>query len=171
MIYMLIALAVIVALAAIVLVVGYLLPVKHVASVRAVLNCSVEPLWQRLISFTEYPSWRRNIAQVTPASAGTWKEVDKQGDAVLYETVELLPQQRLVRRIASKDLPFGGTWTIELAPVGPKQTQVNISEAGEVYNPIFRFVSTFITGRHGSMSAFVEDLARIEGGTTQIEKC
>lgn len=40
-----------------------------------------------------------------------------------------------------------------------------------VYDPIFRFVSTFITGRHGSMSAFVENLAKIEGATTQIEKC
>lgn len=171
MTYALIVVGVIVALLIAVPLIGYLLPVKHVAGVRAVLDCSVDRLWQRLATFTEYPSWRRGIAQVITTSDSNWKEVDQRGEAVMYETVELLPNRRLVRRIADKDLPYGGTWTIELAELGPQKTQVDISEAGEVYNPIFRFVSKFITGRHGSMSAFMEDLAKIEGATAQIEKC
>jgi len=171
MTYVLIITGVIAALLISVLVIGYLLPVKHVAGVRAVLDCSVERLWRRLTEFSEYPDWRRGLKQVTRVNDDTWNETDQSGDSISYQSVEILPKRRFVRRIANKDLPFGGTWTIELAELGPKKTRVNISEAGEIYNPVFRFVSRFITGRHGSMSAFMEDLAKTESTNVHIEKC
>jgi hypothetical protein len=60
-----------------------------------------------------------------------------------YEVVESTPPQRLVVRIADPDLPFGGTWTYELTSQGTG-TGLVITERGEVYNPIVRFVARFV---------------------------
>ena len=56
------------------------------------------------------------------------------------ETIEASPLSRLVLRIADPDLPFGGKWTYELQP-SANGSRVTITEDGEVYNPIFRFMS------------------------------
>jgi len=47
--------------------------------------------------------------------------------------------------IASKDLPFGGRWEYDVAPDG-NGSRLTITERGEVYNPIFRFMARFIFG-------------------------
>ena len=60
-------------------------------------------------------------------------------------------------RIADPDLPFGGTWTYELKPDGGG-TQLVITERGEVYNPIFRFMSRFVFSHTATMERFVASL-------------
>ena len=39
-------------------------------------------------------------------------------------------------------------------------TRVSITERGEVYNPIFRFLSRFVFGHTGTMETYLRDLAR-----------
>jgi hypothetical protein len=71
-----------------------------------------------------------------------------------------VPPRRMVTRIADPDLPFGGGWTFELEPAdGPQGgTSVRITEDGEVYNPVFRFVSRFVLGHTRSMERYLADL-------------
>jgi hypothetical protein len=74
------------------------------------------------------------------------------------------PPRRLVTRIADEDLPFGGTWTYELEPLGAS-TRVILTENGEVYNPIFRFVSRFLLGHDATMIVYLDALEeRMFGG-------
>ena len=77
--------------------------------------------------------------------------------AVVMEVVEAVPPQRFVTRIADPDQPFGGTWTFEIAP-DPAGSRLTITERGEVYNPIFRFMSRFIFGYTATMESFLRAL-------------
>lgn len=150
--------------------IGKSLPVKHVARARAVFSKPVDELWRRLTSFESYPSWRSGVAKVEQAGENRWREVDGKGEAMTYETIESVAPRRLVRRIADENLPFGGTWTFELSEAGPSRTTISITEDGEVYNPIFRFVSRFVMGHHATMKTFLQDLGKAVGEQPKIEK-
>ena len=95
--------------------------------------------------------------------AKRWREHGDNG-TITFEIVEARPPARLVRRIADPSLPFGGTWTYELTPHA-SGTRLTITEAGEVYNPVFRFMSRFVFGHTATMDRFLTDLtARLRQG-------
>ena len=84
--------------------------------------------------------------------------------AILYEVEESDPPTRMVTRIADPSLPFGGRWTCELHAV-TSGTTLRITEDGEVYNPLFRFMSRFVFGHYRTMDGYLRDLAaRVEAG-------
>jgi hypothetical protein len=87
-----------------------------------------------------------------------WREVGG-GGTIAYEVVEGDPERRLVTRIADPDLAFGGTWTYELAPEDGG-TRLSITEHGEIYNPLFRFIARFILGYSATLETYLADLAR-----------
>ena len=69
------------------------------------------------------------------------------------------PPSLLVARVDGNDLPFGGTWTYRIAPA-PGGSELTITEDGEVYNVIFRFMSRFVFGHYATMDAYIENLQR-----------
>lgn len=78
---------------------------------------------------------------------------------ILYEVESVVPNKRLVTRIADPSLPFGGRWTYEVLP-GGDSTTLRITEDGEVYNPLFRFVSRFIFGHSATIEQYLRDVAK-----------
>jgi hypothetical protein len=86
-----------------------------------------------------------------------WREIDASGDVLTYERVETSAPKRIVNRIADPKLPFGGSWIYEIAPIGTG-TELTITENGEVYNPLFRFVSRFIMGHTATIEKYQRDL-------------
>ena len=158
--YLLIAVAAVVAVVGIVLLVGWSLPVKHTATGEATFKSSPELLYQAITDVDRFPQWRSSVKSVErlPDSAGKkrFREVGSDG-TILYEVDSAVPGQRLVTRIADKSLPFGGSWTYELTPRGDSTT-LRITENGEVYNPIFRFVSRFIFGHSATIEKYLADL-------------
>ncbi|MEO8579641.1 MAG: hypothetical protein ABI469_05290, partial [Gemmatimonadales bacterium] len=84
------------------------------------------------------------------------REVGSNG-SILYEIQDAVPNQRLVTKIADPSLPFGGTWTYELSPRGDSTT-LRITEDGEVYNPVFRFLSRFFMGHTATMNKYLDDV-------------
>jgi hypothetical protein len=87
-----------------------------------------------------------------------WREHSKSGD-ITFEFAETTAHVRAVARIADPSLPFGGRWTYELAPDGAG-TRLTITEHGEVYNPIFRFMSRFVFGHTSTIEQFLAALQR-----------
>jgi hypothetical protein len=83
------------------------------------------------------------------------------------ETVEMIPQQRLVGRIADPKLPFGGTWTFEITPTAEGAT-LRITERGYVTNPLFRFLSRFVFGYTTAIESYLKSLARKFGEEPRI---
>jgi hypothetical protein len=75
------------------------------------------------------------------------------------ETVDALPPQRLVLRIADPKLPFGGTWTYIVSPL-PEGASLTITEDGFVSNVIFRFMSRFVFGHHATIDVYLKNVAK-----------
>lgn len=75
---------------------------------------------------------------------------------------------RMVTRIIDEGMPFGGSWTYELREI-EAGTDVRITENGVVYNPIFRFMSRFVMGHHGTLDAFLRNLTQEFGGAEEPE--
>jgi uncharacterized protein YndB with AHSA1/START domain len=157
-----VAAALLLAAGAAVFLIGRSLPESHTVRARAVFDQPPERLWAALEDLESYPSWRTDLQRVELLTSGTqttrWREIDRKGEGLTYETVERIPPQKLVRRIVDTGLPFGGAWTIELSPLDQGRTEVTITENGEVYNPVFRFMSRYVFGQHGTMAKFLEDL-------------
>ncbi len=141
-----------------IIVIGALLPKKHTVSRSVSLRQPAETVWS-LISGP--PTWRPNVRnyEELPAHDGhrMWRETDKSGQTITYEAIESAPPRRLVVRIADPTLPFGGTWTYDIAPAG-QSCSLTITEDGEVYNPLFRFVSRFIIGQTATLDAYTKAL-------------
>ena len=66
--------------------------------------------------------------------------------------------------IADKDIPFGGTWDYRIEQDGTG-SRITITENGEVYNPIFRFVSRFVLGHTATLDKYLTALASKVGDT------
>lgn len=169
-----IALGVVAALliaASLVYVIGARLPVKHTVSQQMMFKLSPDQVWSVIADFTTYAEWRKSVIAVEklPDINGhsVWKEVEKGGGGLQYETLAITPSRELVRRIAGEGLPFGGTWTFRLAPHDQGMT-LTIVEDGEIYNPVFRFVARYLMGYQKSMQTYFSDL---EGRLCPAEIC
>ena len=139
-------------------VIGYLLPQDHVASREMVLASAPASVFEAISDVARYPEWRQEVTSVDVISTAPlkWRE-QAGGDAITFEVVESRPQERLEVRIADPDLPFGGTWIYELMPEA-SSTRLRITERGEVYNPVFRFMSRFVFGHTATLDAYLADL-------------
>jgi hypothetical protein len=148
---------ILVALVLIVVVVGMLIPKSHVASASARYSVPPDSIWATLTDVKAFPTWRRDLKSVEmlPDENGQlgWRETGSNG-VIPFRVVESVPPRRLVARIADPKLPFGGTWTYELTPAGTG-TSLTITERGEIYNPIFRFVSRFVLGYTATMNGML----------------
>jgi uncharacterized protein YndB with AHSA1/START domain len=155
-------LAVLVALVVVIVAIGYALPVKHVASRQARLPQSPDKVFALITNVQDFPAWRPSVkrVEVLPANNGRsrFREIGSDG-SILYETDSVVEGKRLVNRIADPSLPFGGRWIYDLAPNG-NGTLLTITEEGEVYNPVFRFVSRFIMGHTRTIDQYLTDLRK-----------
>jgi uncharacterized protein YndB with AHSA1/START domain len=166
--YALIVLAVLLALVVVVVAVGAVLPVRHRASREVRLHQTPEKIFAAINDPASFASWRSKVkkVEILPDRNGhrVFREEGADG-AILYEVDSAVPDKLLVTRIADRSLPFGGKWTYELIPSGDSTT-LRITEDGEVYNPLFRFVSRFVMGHHATIDQYLGDLARKFGEST-----
>lgn len=149
---------IIVAIVAVV-VVGALLPKSHTASRTAIIKATPEQVFA-LISGPQ--NWRTDLKEYSFFEEGSrhmQRDTDKQGQTITYEIVESRPPTLRKTVIADKSLPFGGSWTWNIQP-NSAGCAVTITEAGEVYNPIFRFVSRFIIGHTRTIDNYLAMLAQ-----------
>ena len=151
---------------AVVALIGASLPKGHTVSRSTRLALPPDAVYALLIDVDRYPTWRGDVKKLErlPDREGrpAWVETMSAGRIPLYfERMER--PTLLVTRIADPSLPFGGTWTYRIAP-NATGSEVTITEDGEVYNPIFRFVSRFVIGQAGTIEAFMKHLDA-KGGT------
>jgi uncharacterized protein YndB with AHSA1/START domain len=142
-------------------IVGALLPVAHEASGRRDLPASPEQVFGVIADVAAYPRWWTDVTRVEMLAShdGRIRFVQHAGsDAIVMEVVEAAPNSRFVTRIADPGQPFGGTWTFELTP-SAAGTLVTITERGEVYDPLFRFLSRFVFGHAGTLESCLDALA------------
>lgn len=145
--------------------VALFLPVDHTASVSRAVAGTPEEVWAVITGVEQFTTWRTDIDRVERLEPRegwpVWREEGASGP-LTFEVTGIEPARRLVTRIADEGLPFGGTWMYELEPTGTG-TLVTITENGEIYSPVYRFVSRFILGYEGTMTTYLDALeARME---------
>lgn len=148
----------VVGLILVVFVVGTALPAEHRVSHSRQVSATPEQVWARLSATEEQTAWRKDLKSIKLLSSEPkkWVETMSMGDVPMV-LVESVPSSRMVTKIDSEDLPFGGSWTFELAP-NEGGTKVTITEEGVVKNPVFRFMSRFIFGHETTMKSYLSQL-------------
>ena len=163
MLWVVLAILAIVVASALILMVGKMLPVRHKVSRMAHFNRPPGQIWETITDFGSQASWRSDLlrAERLPSRSGreVWQETDRRGQTLTMATVESVPQRRLVRRIADDNLAFGGSWTMEISEFG-EVTSLTITEDGEINNPIYRFVTRFVTGYAATIEDYLRALAK-----------
>jgi hypothetical protein len=153
------------ALAAIVIVVaaiGALLPKGHRASRTATLEAAPAVVFGVITDFARAPEWRRDVTQVdVMPDDGRGRMIREHGSngIVPYRVEVFEAPSRLVMRIADPSLPYGGSWTYEMRPEGTG-TRFTLTEDGEVYNPIFRFMQKVFFSPYASIDAYITALKK-----------
>jgi hypothetical protein len=151
--------------------VGYTLPVQHVAARAIMLQQKPELVFALISDFKNEPAWRTDVQQVEmlPDQDGHIRFREKSThSAITMMVVESVPPQRQVTQIEGKGLPFGGRWIFEVSPTAAG-CRLNITERGEIYNPVFRFISKFMIGYTGTMDGYLKNVAKKFGERTQPE--
>jgi uncharacterized protein YndB with AHSA1/START domain len=157
----------------IVVIIGALLPRDHASSRAARYKESPAEVWSAITDYSKFPEWRKSVKQVEglPAVNGqpSWRETDSHGNVIPYEITESTAPQRMVTRIANPKLPFGGTWTYQISSAPDGATVLRITENGEIYNPVFRFVSRFFMGYSATQEQYLRDLGNKFGEQVNVE--
>ena len=113
-------------------------------------------------NFSAAPTWRPDLERVemiaTTDSQVRFREHGEQG-AITYDLIEDRPGEKIVTRIADLDLGYSGTWTYTFTK-DAAGTRVQITEAGEVSNLLFRFLSRFVFGHTGTMEKYLTALGK-----------
>lgn len=142
--------------------IGAALPRGHVATRSASFRQTPEAVFGAIADFANASRWRRDLQRVelleSPSGLPRFREHGQHG-AITMEVTEMTAPRRLVVRIADPGLPFGGRWVYDVEPAA-EGARLTITEEGEVYNPIFRFMSRFVFGHHKTL----EDYLRALGG-------
>ena len=142
--------------------IGWLLPKAHTASRTAQYAAAPEAVFAAISDVGQYASWRSDVTSVEllPSDDGTvFRETGSSGQTT-YRIETLVPPARMVSRIADPSLPFGGSWTFDVVATAGGGSALTITEDGEVYNPIFRFISHFFMSPTTGIELFQTDLAR-----------
>lgn len=160
--FVVIVVIVVVALFGLMILIGSMLPQGHVASRAARYHQSPEAVYAALSDFQAYPKWAPEIERVErlPDLNGNpvWFHAGKRFSMPL-EVLEASAPRLLETRIADPKLPFGGTWTYEIAPVAGG-SEVTVTERGAIGPPIFRFLSRFVFGYTSTMDQYLRALGR-----------
>ena len=145
------------------IVVGTLTPSGHKASRSVSYRASPDTVWRAITDWGGHAAWRSKVRAIErlPDRNGhpVWRETRRRGDALTSEVVELdEAKRRMVTRIVDEGA-FGGTWTWEVgaSPDGAGSL-LTITEDGEIYNPVFRAIGTWLLDMRATMDRLHRDL-------------
>jgi hypothetical protein len=143
-------------------IIGWCLPVAHVASRSAAFAFTPAAVFEVIADVERFPTWWSDISRVEmlPPEHGRIRFRQYTGSGPIEMTVvERTAPSRFVTRITDADQPFGGTWTWDITPEGTG-SRLTITERGEVYNPIFRFMARFVFGYTATMDSCLAALQK-----------
>lgn len=161
MLWVLVGVGVLLGVALIVVIVGSRLPRDHVAQVAIELRAPPDRVWALIADVGGTARWRPEVRgiemQAAVAGRTRFVETARQGTTP-FEVVSQEPPVRQVIRVVDDGLPFGGTWTWDLAPLD-SGTRLTITEAGFIRNPVFRVMSRLFFPPTATMEAYLRALA------------
>ena len=143
------------------MIIGQFLPAEHEVSLTADFDLPADSLWSILTSYESYPDWRIDLhrVEVLPDSIGLhrWREFDQSKMNLTYTEVEVNKPLLLTIKIVDQNIPFGGTWKMELNSLNTK-SQLKITETGSIESGFFRFIATYLFGFDSTIRSFINML-------------
>lgn len=140
--------------------IGMALPVGHQASRSAEIPAAPAEVFALLRDVEGYPRWRSGVTAVTVLDTSNglprFRE-DGEFGPIIFRMERADAPTFMRTRIDDPDQPFGGTWTYVLVP-GAGGTLLTITEDGEVYNPLFRFLSRFVFSQTSTLETYLDDV-------------
>ncbi len=152
--------------------IGLLLPRRHVARSALAVPRPCGAVWAVVRDLGGYADWWPEVTAMERADVEgreVWIQRDRRRQTMPIEVVESKAPTRLITRIVDDGLPFGGTWTYELA-VGPERCSVTVTEEGVIHNPLFRFIARFAFGYHRTLESYLAALNLRLGGGGSISR-
>jgi len=139
--------------------VGRSQPERHTASIRFSVPQPRPAVWAALTDYATMPQWwpavkATRLESRPDGTVITWN-TDPRGQVIGFRTREERAPARLVREIVGDDLPFGGTWTYELAEENGG-TAITITEDGFVKPPFFRGMMKLFMKPDATMRDFAQ---------------
>jgi hypothetical protein len=148
--------------------IGLALPKAHRATRMARFRQSPQTVFALI---TGPQDWRPGITkweQLPPDSGPRKWRQESQGRSITFEETACDPPRLYRLQIADRNLPFSGTWTWEITPTEDGCT-CRITEEGEVFNPIFRFMSRFIFGQTRTIVDYLNAMGKKFNEPVKIE--
>jgi hypothetical protein len=143
--------------------IGRTLPEHHTAHLAVVLPGARLAAWTVITDYTKMPEWWPEVKAVrleTRPNGEVWAwNKDAHGQEIAFRTKQEEAPVRLVREIMGEDLPFGGTWTFELAEEGAN-TRLTLTEDGFIKPPLFRAIAQYFIGLDKTMQSFATSLEK-----------
>ncbi len=143
---------------------GSQMPREHRSQVTGTLRADRAAVWNAITDYAAMPGWWPAVKAVRSEKLPdgtelTWNR-DSHGQEVAFRTAESRPREKLVRVIAGSDLPYGGTWTFELADAPGGGTLFTLTEDGWIRPPIFRAVAKWFIGLDSTQRDFMANLEK-----------
>jgi uncharacterized protein YndB with AHSA1/START domain len=128
---------------------GSRMPREHRSVVTVDLRAPRAAVWKAITDYAAMPQWwpalkSIRVEKLPDGTELTWN-TDAHGHEIPFRTGESRVNEKLVRIIAKDDLPFGGTWTYELADTNDG-TRLTLTEDGIIRPPIFRAIAKWFFG-------------------------
>ena len=143
---------------------GAQMPREHRSRVAVTLTANREAVWAAITDYAAMPAWWPAVKAVRTETLAdgtvlTWN-LDGHGQEIPFRTGESRPLEKLVRVIATERLPFGGTWTCELADAPGGGTQLTLIEDGFINPPLFRAIAKWFFGLDTTQRDFLAHLEK-----------
>ena len=151
------------ALVALMVLIGAFVQRDHRATSTVTLHQPPDSVWKVVRDLGGTPAWwseiKESVRQPDRNGQEVWRQKMSGWDVPLL-VLESTPPRRLVTQIdTSAGGAFGGAWTYELTP-DSGGTRISVTEAGWIGNPIFRFLSRFVFGYHGTLDGYLKALGK-----------
>ena len=134
-------------------------PERHTSRVSFAVPKPRAAVWAALTDYASMPQWWPAVKSIRfeTRSDGTQLTIntDKHGQQIAFRTKEEQAPARLVREIVGDELPFGGTWTYELANENGA-TRLTVTEDGFIKPPLFRAIARYFLGLDTTLKDFAQ---------------
>jgi uncharacterized membrane protein len=147
---------------AIALIVGGLVTARsHVVTRELTVRAPAAAVFATIHDVARYADWRQELesSELLDDDQGLrrWRENSTRG-SVTYGIVEDIAPSRFVARTLDEDLALRAEWHWQVSEVDGA-TRVQLTQRGEIGNPIARFVAAHVTGHAVAIDRCLESLA------------
>jgi Polyketide cyclase / dehydrase and lipid transport len=145
----------------VVFILGSFLPRSHLSAASIKIGEPSRNVWRTLIDFPGWVSWSPGTRDMVRAKSADgremWIVVTRTGKFPM-EIMERRSPGYLVTRVSDPNLSHGETWTWVITPQG-QYTTLTLTEKGEIYNPLQRFMTRYVWGYHSRQMDYLSALA------------